>query len=142
MRLNGVSATRRKRVNPAAVATSRRRCSPACAPRGGGGRSGGQRLVEPELVADDHGGRKPGGAEVVDEPIQQLVQLCRVDRHLPASLPVSGRLGGQCGLVRRGTTPAGTSPGTSTCAARPPGGDLGAGGKPQPLADPFHMPLG
>lgn len=32
IRLNGVSAARRKRVNPASLNTSRRRGSPACAP--------------------------------------------------------------------------------------------------------------
>ena len=31
--LNGVSAARRKRLNPAEVTTSRMRASPACAPR-------------------------------------------------------------------------------------------------------------
>ena len=33
IRLNGVSVARRKRLNPASANTSRRRASPACAPR-------------------------------------------------------------------------------------------------------------
>jgi hypothetical protein len=48
---------------------------------GRGGRPSGQGLVQAELVADDHGGGKPGGAEVVDEPAHQLVQLGLIDRH-------------------------------------------------------------
>jgi hypothetical protein len=77
--LKGVSVARRKRVNPPAVTTSRRRLSPACAPRQQAPSC--ERLVEPELLADHHHAGMASGAETGDELAEERVQPVAIDCH-------------------------------------------------------------